>query len=263
MVAKFAAPAVEILQLLSVIETPVADDDPIVIVFATAAVPILIVLAFAPVPTFTVPVVPESIVMAFVVFDVIDPAPAKDSVVAVTPIVSIEATPVKAPPVVTFNPPEDVRAKVPVAFPIAVFPVEAVFKLSVGAVIAAVPEDSVCVSPVSPVEEIAPDVDVRDNAPVVIVKPLEAVSVLLADSVVKAPEPGVPLPIEPGEAKVAPPRVEAFTTPLPEKVKVPPVPTVIVAVVFVPVVIASNEGVPPVESAEHSQTSVVSFHFNN
>ena len=43
--------------------------------------------------------------------------------------------------------------------------------------IAAVPEDRVYVSPVSPVEEMAPEVDVRDNAPVVMVKPLEAVSV--------------------------------------------------------------------------------------
>ena len=33
---------------------------------------------------------------------------------------------------------------------------------------------------------------------------------LLADKVVKAPDPAVVLPIEPGAAKVAPPNVDAF-----------------------------------------------------
>ena len=39
---------------------------------------------------------------------------------------SIEATPVKAPPVVTFNPPLEVKAKVPVELPIVVLPVPVV-----------------------------------------------------------------------------------------------------------------------------------------
>lgn len=150
---------------------------PILRVFPAVPVPRLIVLALLPVPKLTVPVVPESRVIAEVVVEEIVPAPANVNPVAETVIVSIEATPVNAPPVVTFSPPFEVKAKVPVALPIAVFPVEEVLRLRVGAVIAAVPEDRVYVSPVSPVEEMAPEVDVRDNAPVVMVKPLEAVSV--------------------------------------------------------------------------------------
>lgn len=96
---------------------------------------------------------------------------------AVTPIVSIEATPVSAPPVVTLSPPFEVKANVPVEFPTAVLPVEDVFRFNVGAVMAAVPDESVCVSPVSPVEEMAPDVDVRFKAPVVCVSPFDAVNV--------------------------------------------------------------------------------------
>lgn len=56
---------------------------------------------------------------------------------------SSEATPVKAPPVVTFNPPLLVKAKVPVALPMDVLPVDEVFKFKVGAVMAAVPEERV------------------------------------------------------------------------------------------------------------------------
>ena len=65
---------------------------------------------------------------------------------------------------------------VPVSFPMAVFPVDDVFRLRVGAVIAAVPEVKVSVKAVRPVELIVPDVEVNDKAPVVIVKPLLAVN---------------------------------------------------------------------------------------
>jgi hypothetical protein len=116
---------------------------------------------------FNAPDDPPSRLKALAPVEVTVPAAAKVNAVADTPTVSIEATPVRAPAVVTLSPPFDVSAKVPVEFPIAVFPVEAVFKLSVGAVIAAVPEERVCVSPVSPVEEIDPAVDVRFRAPVV------------------------------------------------------------------------------------------------
>ena len=116
---------------------------PMLMVFPAVPVPKLIVLALFPVPRFTVPVVPESTVKAVTVVDEIVPAPANVRLVAFTPIVSIEATPVSAPPVVTFNPPFEVKAKVPVALPIEVFPVDEVFKFRVGAVIAAVPEESV------------------------------------------------------------------------------------------------------------------------
>jgi len=87
------------------------------------SVPILIVLPEVPVPILTVPVVPESKVMAEVVVDLIVPSAAKVKAVAEVVIVSIEATPVKAPPVVTFNPPLEAIASVPVALPIVVFPV--------------------------------------------------------------------------------------------------------------------------------------------
>jgi len=60
--------------------------------------------------------------------------------------------------------------------------------------------------------------------------------------------------------KVAPFIVDAFTVPDPEKVSEAPVPTVIVAVVFVPVATESKVGVPPVLSA--LQTQAVPLHFN-
>ena len=50
------------------------------------------------------------------------PAPAKSMAVAEKSMVSILATPVKAPPVVTLRPPFEVRANVPVALPIVVLP---------------------------------------------------------------------------------------------------------------------------------------------
>jgi len=51
------------------------------------------------------------------------PAFANVRLVALTPIVSIDATPVSAPPVDTFKPPFDVSANVPVLLPILTFPV--------------------------------------------------------------------------------------------------------------------------------------------
>ena len=63
---------------------------------------------------FSTPAVPEMV-----------PAPAKVKAEEVTPIVSTEATPVRAPPVVTFNP-LLVNARVPVPFPMATFPDPAV-----------------------------------------------------------------------------------------------------------------------------------------
>lgn len=58
------------------------------------------------------------------------PVPAKVMAVAEVAMVSIEATPVKAPPVVTFKPPFEVKAKVPVALPMAVLLVPAVLILT-------------------------------------------------------------------------------------------------------------------------------------
>jgi hypothetical protein len=98
----------------------------ILIIFPAVPVPMLTVLALLPVPRLTAPVVPESRVIALVPVESSEPAPANVIVVAVKPMVSIDATPVKAPPVVTFNPPLDVSAKVPVALPMVVFPVPVV-----------------------------------------------------------------------------------------------------------------------------------------
>src|SRR6267154_3116833 len=89
-------------------------------------------------------------------------------------MVSSVATPVSAPVVETFNPPEEVSANVPVELPIATVPVP---------VVAIVTLDAPAVAKfVAPVEL----------------------------SVVKAPVPGVVEPIGPGAAKVAPLKDEAF-----------------------------------------------------
>jgi len=84
-----------------------------------------------PVPRFTAPVVPESIVKAFAPVELNVPAPAKVRAVAEVAIVSIEATPVSAPAVVAFNPPFETKANVPVALPIVVFDVPVPFILAV------------------------------------------------------------------------------------------------------------------------------------
>lgn len=102
---------------------------------------------------------PESRVSPVVV-EASVPVPAKVMAVAENPIVSTLATPVRAPPVVTFKPPAEVRAKVPVEFPIATVPVPVVAIVTLEAPALAksvVPEEvSVVVeTPVAPV--IAPD----------------------------------------------------------------------------------------------------------
>ena len=66
----------------------------------------VMVLAATPVPIRTEPVVPESRVKVFAPVVVNDPAPAKVKPVADVEIVSIDATPVNAPPELTFNPDE-------------------------------------------------------------------------------------------------------------------------------------------------------------
>jgi hypothetical protein len=106
---------------------------------------------------------------------------------------------------------------------------------------------------VRPVDEIVPEVEVRESAPVVRVNPFEAVSKPFEVKVEKVPDPAVPLPIAPGLARVAPPSAEALIVPEPEKFNEAPVPTTIAAVVFVPEVIALKAGVPPVLSDEHAQ----------
>lgn len=151
-----------------------------------------------------------------------------------------------------------VSANVPVPFPIAVFPVDDVLRLSVGAVMAAVPDDKVWVNPVSPVEETDPEVEVRFRAPVVMVKPLLAVSVPDAERVVNAPLFGVVEPIVPGESQVLPSKVEALIVPVPVKLSDAPDPTTIAAVVFVPLVMLEKDVEPP-PTEVHSQTLVPEF----
>ena len=153
---------------------------------------------------FSAPDAPPSIFIALAPVEVTVPAPAKESAVAVTPIVSIDETPVSAPPVVTFKPPLDVRENVPVPLPIVVFPVPVVAIFTLLA-----PEVPKFVSPVE-------------------------------DSVVKAPVFGVPEPIVPGAAQVLPNNVEAFIVPEFAKFNEAPVSTTIAAVVFVLEVIPEN-----------------------
>jgi len=87
---------------------------------SSVALPIVIVLAATPVPISTDPVVPESKVKFELVVVEILPAPAKVSPVAEVVIVSIEDTPVKAPPEVTFNPDEFIEKVSSVALPIVI-----------------------------------------------------------------------------------------------------------------------------------------------
>jgi hypothetical protein len=101
-------------------------------VLPAVPVPMLMVFALLPVPKLTAPVVPESSARTPVVPEVklkleaapevIDPVPAKPKAVAEVEMVSIEATPVSAPPVETFKPPELVNWKVPPALPRVTFP---------------------------------------------------------------------------------------------------------------------------------------------
>ena len=73
----------------------------------------------------TLPVVPASRVMfvAAVETDIVGAVEVNVMAVLDVVIVSIDATPVSAPPVVTFKPPDEVRAKVPVELPMATAPV--------------------------------------------------------------------------------------------------------------------------------------------
>ena len=117
---------------------------------------------------FNAPEAPPSTFIALAPVEVTVPAPANVNAVAETPTVSIDTIPVNAPLVVTFSPPLDVKANVPVAFPIEVFPVPVVAMLTL-------------LAPLVPK----------------FVNPVE-------DKVVKAPVFGVPEPIVPGFAHVPP-----------------------------------------------------------
>lgn len=86
---------------------------------------------------------------------------------------------------------------------------------------------------------------------------LENVTRPVADRVVKAPDPGVPPPIAPGAAKVAPLRVVELIVPLPLTVSDAPVPTIIAALAFVPEVMA--EKASPVDTAAVTNAVVASW----
>ena len=73
---------------------------------SSVPLPMVMVFAATPVPINTDPVEPESTVIEDDVVEEIVPAPAKVRAVADEAIVSIDATPVKAPPVVRFKPVE-------------------------------------------------------------------------------------------------------------------------------------------------------------
>jgi len=150
---------------------------PTLMVLPAVPVPMLIVLALLPVPRFTAPVVPESRLRALEVVVLIVPAAAKVTSVAENNIVSMEATPVRAPPVVTLSPPLEVRAKVPVALPIVTLLVPVPREMAPLPFAVNVPED--WVYPVMP-----------ERAPALIIKllmVLEAVGAVIAPPKVAAP----------------------------------------------------------------------------
>jgi hypothetical protein len=131
--ARFKNESLSVVILMSPVPNGAKAIDPVPERMLTAEAPVVFpivtVLAFDPVPKFTLPVVPLSKVIADEVVEVIVPAPAKVRAVAEVAIVSIEATPVSAPPVVTLRPPVLVRANVPLELPIATLPVFVVPRL--------------------------------------------------------------------------------------------------------------------------------------
>lgn len=84
---------------------------------------LVVVIPDFPIDTDVAPLVPRFSAAA-VVSRV--PVPANVNAVADVVMVSSDVTPVSAPPVVTFSPPLDVKAKVPVELPMVVFPVPVV-----------------------------------------------------------------------------------------------------------------------------------------
>jgi hypothetical protein len=118
-------------------------------------------------------------------------------VITILPEVKVEKESV---PEVLLHPdaPPDTNVAMPEVFPILVAPVDDVFIFKIGAVIAAVPDARVWVNPVSPVELIEPEVEVRLSAPVDCVKPLEAVSVWVdvSDPLLVVRIPVLPIEIE-------------------------------------------------------------------
>jgi hypothetical protein len=92
---------------------------------------------------FNTPVDPPSRDSALAPVEESEPPAANVRAVPEVEIVSIDVTPVRAPPVVILSPPFDVSANVPEEFPIEVFPDALELRLIVGAVIAAVPDESV------------------------------------------------------------------------------------------------------------------------
>lgn len=106
------SPEQERFPLLFVTVHPVAETPP-----ASSTSPVLVL------PICTLPVDPASSVKLEVPPALTAPPAANVRLVEFVVMVSIEETPVKAPAVVTFNPPLLVNANVPVALPIDVFPV--------------------------------------------------------------------------------------------------------------------------------------------
>lgn len=132
------------------------------------------------------------------------PAPANVKAVALVLIVSSEATPVKAPPVVTFRPPDEVNWNVPVALPI---------------VVAAVPVELIKVVPKIVVEPLM--AFVPPETPKVLIAPVPVPKVLVKE----APVPMVEAPDEVKVVKLpAPAVIPAVQANAPvELVKVQPV----------------------------------------
>jgi hypothetical protein len=141
-------------------------------------------------PILMAPLVPASRLIAVAVVDteMVGAVEVKVNAVALVPMVSIEATPVKAPPVLTLSPPLLVRVNVPVELPMATAPL----LVEVPILVAPDPEvfrfkgAPVKVKALAPVlmEEVerpervrVPLVAVKLSAPVLKAKPFEAVIV--------------------------------------------------------------------------------------
>ena len=177
------------------------------------------------------PVAPPVRARALAPVEEIVPAPAKVRAVAEVAMVSRLATPVRAPPVVTLRPPEEVRAKVPVALPMATVPVPVVAMVTA--------EAPALARSVAPVE-------VR-----VLNLPVEAV---VAPMVVELILP--PVMVTPDEEKVLPVRVWVTVSEPVLVVKMPVAPRVRAEVLAVPIwtrplvvvpVPACRTRLPPVE----------------
>lgn len=249
--------AEEVVAVVATEEAKVWEPVPEVRLRAVAKVllPMVIVLALALLPILTAPVVVESKVMALapvelrtrVVVPLMVPAPAKVKAVAEVEIVSIEATPVKAPAVETFRP-DELRLKVSsVALPMVIVlaatpvPIRTEPVVVESKVMALAPVE-LRVKVVVPATVRAPEsvillvVKVWEPMTVPVMKvPTPALSILVAPLRVKAPAVMATLPVAvvmPVAPVMAPPEISMLVV---SRAKVPEPPPIETRALEVPV----------------------------